>query len=112
MDERKLKTFLATVHTGSFNKAAAQMNFSQSAVSQMMNSLEAELGCKLLERGPSGIQLTAAGKELLPFIEQAENALSQLQNHARSIAEKTTSCIRIGTFSSISNTWLPAILSS
>ncbi|MGN0485558.1 MAG: LysR family transcriptional regulator [Lachnospiraceae bacterium] len=69
MDERKLKTFLAAVETGSFNKAADQMNFSQSAVSQMMNSLESELGCRLLVRGNAGIELTAAGRELLPLIE-------------------------------------------
>lgn len=110
MDDRKLRTFLNAIHTGSFSKTAEEMNFSQSAVSQMMNSLEAELGCKLLERTHSGIRLTEAGEELLPFIVNAEAALTQLKNHAEQIAEGDETPIRIGCFSSISKEWLPRVL--
>lgn len=110
MDDRKLKTFLTAVETGSFSKTAEEMNFSQSAVSQMMNSLEAELGCKILERTHSGIKLTEVGMELYPFIVRAEASISQLKNHAEQIVAGEMTQIRIGCFSSISKIWLPKVL--
>ena len=110
MDDRKLRTFLTANRTGSFSKTAEEMNFSQSAVSQMMNSLENELGCKLLERTYSGIKLTAAGEELLPLIANAEMALAQLKKHAEQIAEGEATPVRIGCFASISKAWLPMVL--
>lgn len=110
MDDRKLKTFLTAVRTGSFSKTADEMNFSQSAVSQMMNSLESELGCKVLERTHSGIKLTSAGEALLPLIMQAEASLTLLRKQAELISEGEAAPIRIGCFASISKAWLPMIL--
>lgn len=110
MDDRKLKTFLTAVRTGSFSKTAEEMNFSQSAVSQMMNSLESELGCKILERTHSGIKMTAAGEELFPLILQAESSMELLRKRADVIAEGEATPIRIGCFASISKAWLPLIL--
>lgn len=112
MDERKLQAVLASVHTGSFSKAAMELNFSQSAVSQMMNSFEEELGCRILERNHNGIRLTPEGEELLPYIVNAEASLTQLRRHAELVAKGRKAPIRIGTFSSISTTWLPEILLS
>lgn len=110
MDDRKLRTFLTAVETGSFSKTAEKMNFSQSAVSQMMNSLEAELGCKVLERTHSGICLTEAGKKLFPLILSAEAAIAQLKNFAEKIVAEEMAQIRIGCLSSISKNWLPKVL--
>ena len=39
MDDRKLKTFLTAVRTGSFSKTADEMNFSQSAVSKVLEEI-------------------------------------------------------------------------
>lgn len=61
MDNRKLHTLITALRTGSFNKAAQELNCTQSAVTQMMNALENELGCKLLSRSHSGVRLTPAG---------------------------------------------------
>lgn len=110
MDERKLKTFLTAVRVGSFTKAAEELNFSQSAVSQIINSLENELECKLVERKYNGIELTDIGRELYPAILHAEAGLAHLQNLAAQLNKNDTLSIRIGCFSSISNTWLPHLL--
>ena len=40
MDNRKLHTLITTLRAGSFNKAAQELNCTQSAVTQMMNALE------------------------------------------------------------------------
>ncbi|MGN1458247.1 MAG: LysR family transcriptional regulator [Acutalibacteraceae bacterium] len=57
-----LDTFIAVVEYGSFNKAAEHLYISPTAVMKQMNSLENHLNLKLIERTPSGIKLTSAGK--------------------------------------------------
>ena len=110
MDERKLRTFLTAVRMGSFTKAAEELNFSQSAVSQIIGSLENELECKLVERKYNGIELTPIGHELYPSIVQAETGLTHLRNLSIQLRQNANAQIRIGCFSSVSNTWLPHIL--
>ena len=44
MNATKYQIFLKTVECGSFTKAAADLNFSQSGISHAINSLEEELG--------------------------------------------------------------------
>lgn len=61
---KQIKYFLSIVDTGSFTEAAAQCFISQSAVSQQINALEAELGVQLFERSPRRLVLTNAGRYL------------------------------------------------
>lgn len=110
MDERKLEVFLTALHTGSFNKAAQELNCTQSAVTQMMNSLEDELDCRLLERTYSGIRLTESGAKLYPYLEKAYSSLTELRKNAESLSTEQIITLRIGSFSSISNTWLPSLM--
>lgn len=110
MDDRKLEIILTTLRTGSFSKAAQELNCTQSAVTQMMNAMENELHCKILERSRGGIRLTPAGEILYPLIVDAEASLRRLMEQATQIADGRALPIRIGSFSSISNTWLPQIL--
>lgn len=106
MDDRKLQVFLKAVHTGSFSQASEELNCTQSAVTQSINALETELGNKLLQRSYNGVQLTPEGKRLLPIVAEAEAALARLKTAA---AQRTTP-IRLGSFSSIANTWLPKVI--
>lgn len=62
MDLRDLRSFLAVVRTGSFTAAAADLGYTQSAVSQHVAALEADLGTPLLHRRP--VRPTAAGARL------------------------------------------------
>ena len=110
MDDYKIRALLAAIHTGSFRKAALELNCTQSAVTQAMNSLENELGCKVLLRNHNGIRLTPAGEELLPFLMEADASLTRLSERARQVAGGASAPLRIGVFSSISNTWLPKVL--
>ena len=57
-----LDTFISVVDCGSFTKAAEHMYISPTAVMKQMNSLENHLSLKLIERTPSGVHLTPAGK--------------------------------------------------
>lgn len=106
MDERKLQTILETVRTGSLSKAAQELHCTQSAVTQIVNAVESELGCRLLQRSHNGVALTSTGEELLPFLIEADTSLSQLKHHAQKLAEGKTIPICIGSFTSVAGTWL------
>lgn len=58
----QLRHFQAIVECGSFTEAAEQCHISQSALSQQIQSLEMELGVKLLNRDKRKISLTEAGE--------------------------------------------------
>ena len=78
MDDRKLEVFLKTIQTGSFSKAAAELNCTQSAVTQTMNNLEGELGIALLDRSHKGVVLTPAGEKLLTLIIEAKESIDRI----------------------------------
>ncbi len=59
-----LKTFVAVCELGSFNKAAEKLYISPTAVMKQMNSLEAHLDLRLIERAQSGINLTEVGDRI------------------------------------------------
>ena len=54
----KYAVFLKVAELGSMSKAAMHCNYSQSAVSQIISSLEDELQMTLLNRSQSGVTLT------------------------------------------------------
>lgn len=58
---RQLKYFQSVVRLNSFSEAAEENFISQSAISQQIQSLERELGFKLIERKNRSFTLTPAG---------------------------------------------------
>ncbi|HEY9376078.1 MAG TPA: LysR family transcriptional regulator, partial [Jiangellaceae bacterium] len=67
LEMRHLLALVAVVETGTFSKAAEQLGYTQSAVSQQVATLERIVGAPLFERpgGPRPVRLTAAGELLL-----------------------------------------------
>lgn len=64
MNIEQIKTFLEVAATGNFNRAADNLNITQSTVSARIRVLEEQLGRPLFERGHAGTQLTPAGERL------------------------------------------------
>lgn len=62
MYNQLLDTFITVADCGSFTKAAEQLYISPTAVMKQMNALEKHLDVRLIDRTPSGIHLTSAGK--------------------------------------------------
>lgn len=81
MDLKTIKTFQTIVTSGSFNRAAEELNYAQSTVTMQMQRLESDLGCQLLERGKQ-ISLTEAGRlfyeESLHIVKDMERLESRL----------------------------------
>ena len=60
-----LRTFVAICDSGSFTKAAREVNLTQSAVSLHVKRLEDQVGSRLIVRGARGVRLTEQGEVLL-----------------------------------------------
>src|ERR1700743_3661814 len=64
LDVKRLNIFREVVAQGSFSAAADALDYSQSAVSQAIQTLEGEAGVPLIERVRGGARPTAAGAAL------------------------------------------------
>ena len=71
-----LRAFEAAARHLSFTQAAAELNVTQSAVSQHVRSLEAFLGRELFIRRTRALHLTEAGANYLPTIREAFGLLA------------------------------------
>lgn len=98
------------VELGSFTRAAEALGYTQSAMSQMIASLEDELSIKLLIRSRTGARLTLEGAELYPYVERLVYQYQAVQEKTNEIKGLESGLIRIGTISSISTHWLPGLL--
>lgn len=108
----KYIAFLKVVECGSFTLAANELNYTQSAVSQMIGSLEKELKITLFIRSKHGLQLTYEGTKLLPFVRALVEANNNLTNRCAELNELKHGIVRIATFGTISGSILPAVLES
>ncbi|WP_214406186.1 LysR family transcriptional regulator [Pseudonocardia lacus] len=77
---RYVRFFVTIAEERQFGFAARRIGISQPPLSRGLQRLEAELGVRLLDRGPHGVDLTDAGAALLPHAHrllQAEHTLRQ-----------------------------------
>jgi len=74
---RQLRAFCVAAQTGNISRAAERLFSSQPAVSQLIKSLESDLGVLLFERHGPRIQLTDDGRAFLditlPLLEELDN---------------------------------------
>ncbi len=107
----KYQLLISAIEKGTLSAAAEEMNYTQSGVSHMINSLEEEIGVKLVVRSRTGIKLTSSGEILIPYIRQI---LNHEQNFRQALSEITgilSGKLTIGTFTTISAFYLPEIIS-
>lgn len=110
VDLEKYEALLTAYRTGSLTMAAKELGYTQSGLTHMMNALEREVGFPLLTRGHAGVDLTPAGKRLLPRIEALMESGNALEQEIRQIRGARDDVIRVGAYSSICMHWLPSIL--
>jgi DNA-binding transcriptional LysR family regulator len=95
MDPRFLRTFVCVVRHGSFSRAAEELGYTQSAVSQHIGVLEGDLGVPLLTRRP--VAPTPAGERLLEHAEPILLRLDAARADVGKVAAGRPRALRIGT---------------
>lgn len=110
MRTSRYEVFLKIVETQSLTKTAVYFGCTQSAVSQLVKTLEQELGVSLLVRSKSGVRLTADGEYLLPAMRQIVAGERSVFERSLELQNLNAGLIRIGIFTSLSCQWLPPYL--
>jgi len=112
LELRHLVALDAVATEGTFAKAAVRLGYTQSAVSQQIAGLERLVGDKLFDRpgGPRPVEITPLGKlvlgharDLIQRVDATGDAIERYRNGE-------TGRVDVGTFQSVSNVLLPAIV--
>lgn len=96
MEVRYLKSFIAGARQLNFSEAARNLCVTQSTFSQTIKQLEDELGCMLFYRNSHSVQLTEAGKELLPYAERAVQTADDCARRMEDLKELRCGTLNIG----------------
>ena len=109
MEIRQLITFVKIVQMKSFSKAAADLGYSQSALTVQIRLLEQELNTRLFDRVGKQVSLTGQGQQFLGY---AHNILHEINRAKLSLAdeEELVNPLHIGTLESLCFSRLPPIL--
>lgn len=86
MDTIKIKALLSAVKNKSLSKAAEEFLYTPSALSHMADSLEEELGVKILVRTSQGVSLSKEGEFLLKKLQAVIDAEKELFESAKLLA--------------------------
>lgn len=74
-----ISTFLEIVACGNFNRAADNLNVTQSTVSARVKAMEDRFGRLLFKRGYAGVELTSAGQHFLQYAFNIQRQWKQAQ---------------------------------
>src|SRR5436305_3605571 len=102
----------AVARTRSFGRAARELGYTQSAVSQQIAQLERIGGQRLFHRpgGPRRVEPTEAGLLLLRHADAIVARLDAAQADMAALAEGAAGALRVGIYQSVGARILPALL--
>jgi DNA-binding transcriptional LysR family regulator len=112
VDLRHLAALEAVARTGSFGRAARELGYTQSAVSQQIAQLERIVGQRLFDRpgGPRPVEPTEAGLLLLRHADAIVGQLDAARADMAALAEGEAGTLRVGIYQSVGARLLPALV--
>lgn len=110
METARCKAFLESAQKGSFSKAAKELNYTPSGVSQLVSAFEKELGFTLLHRNQKGVTITENGKKILPMVREFLKQEEHIYALAAEMNGLMIGNIKIAAYSSIATHWLPSVI--
>lgn len=107
---RHLNAFVVLADERNFTRAAKQCNLSQPAFSELVRSLEHELGARLFDRDTKRVALTSDGERFLPsarrLLEDFGHAVDDVRDHV----ERRRGRVAIAVLPALAAGWLPPVL--
>jgi len=107
---RQIRAVIAVCEEGSFTRAAARENATQSGISQHVAAVERALGVKLFERSAGGVAPTPAGLRYYKRCVEAVGTLEHAAEEARSLGGAVTGELRIGLMPTFTRAVLAPVL--
>ena len=98
LDPRRLALLREVVRHGSFSRAAQALYLTQPSVSRQVAKLEQEAGIRLLERSPTGLRLTDAGRVALDRAEAIAGHLAAAEAELDAISTLSAGRLRMSAF--------------
>jgi LysR family glycine cleavage system transcriptional activator len=105
---RAIGVFHAVARTGSISRAADELHVTPSAVSQQIQSLEAQLGTALTLKVGRNVALTEAGERFYQMIGREVDRIAEATDWVRGFRSVTTLVVRAAP--SLSTKWLLPLL--
>jgi DNA-binding transcriptional LysR family regulator len=96
MELRQLRYFTVLADELSFTRAAGRLHVSQPPLSYQIANLEAELGARLFHRTSRSVELSEAGKALLPHALAVLARVEEARGHVRRVAEGLEGRVKVG----------------
>lgn len=102
----------SVIATGSIRASSDALNYTPSAVSQQLASLQRETGLRLFERVGRGIVPTTAGRILAAETETLFEAVSRVESVIGALRAGRVGSLSIGYFTSAGSAWLPTVVAA
>jgi DNA-binding transcriptional LysR family regulator len=112
VDLRQLNYFVAVAQTRHLGRAAERLNLSQPPLTRQIQQLESELGVRLFNRTPRGMELTLAGEELLRDAQNIRSLVTQAAERAQRAGKGQAGRLDIGVYGSAIFGVVPQVLSA
>ena len=106
----QLQVSIAVAEYKGFSEAALQLDMSQSAVSNAIATLEADLGVVLFSRGRHGANPTPVGKRVVTLARQMMQLQEEILKEANLARSLRGGEVRITSFRSITTHVLPEVV--
>jgi len=106
----RLAAFVEVATAKSFTAAARKLNVSQPALTRTIHLLEADIGARLLDRDPRNVELTPAGREVLPIAQRLLRDIDVAADDVSSFVKGARGVVRIAAIPSIAAALLPSAI--
>ncbi len=110
MDLHTFRIFLDVAELGSFSQAGDKLFLTQPAVSKRIAALEDSLGARLFDRIGRRVQLTEAGRELLPRARRLLDEMADIRRSIGNLSDRISGNLAMGTSHHIGLHRLPPVL--
>lgn len=107
----ELRVFVTAAEEGNFSRAAERLQMSQSAISQNIQAVERAYGVELFVRRGRSVELSEAGRAILPLAREVLHASSKFEDAMQNVNKQIGGELLIGCSTSAGRYIMPSLLS-